>query len=254
MSDMNEILRSLNNRKSTRVFTGDHIPKEDTAAILNASFQAPTAGNQQLYTILNITDSKLKHTVSELCDHQPFIEEADLVLIYLADCKKYLDIYRAANVENVRKPGVGDLLLAMMDACIAAQNAAVAAESLGIGSCYIGDVIENAESMKEVLHLPDYVMPACMLVFGYPTKQQKNRTKPNRFRKEAIVFENTYADRSSEEWKEDFIIRANRDNYDFEKDIQAFCTRKYMSDFSIEMTRSVEVYLRKFMERDTNGK
>ena len=66
----------------------------------------------------------------------------------------------------------------------------VAAESLGIGSCYIGDIIENYETVSELLELPDYVLPAAMVVYGYPTESQKSRKKPIRFEKKYIVFEN----------------------------------------------------------------
>ena len=83
-------------------------------------------------------------------------------------------------------------MLAVADTCIAAQNAVVAAESLGIGSCYIGDVLENAEAMRDALHLPQYVVPACMLVFGRPTEQQQRRPKPARFAEQAVVCENVH--------------------------------------------------------------
>ncbi len=83
-------------------------------------------------------------------------------------------------------------MLAVTDAVIAAQNAVVAAESLGIGSCYIGDIMEQYEEHREILQLPEYVFPSCMLVFGYPTPQQSMRPKPERCRLEDIVQENTY--------------------------------------------------------------
>ena len=122
-------------------------------------------------------------------------------------------------------------------------------EGVGIGSCYIGDVIENAEQMREALCLPEYVAPACMLVFGRPTDQQKIRPKPARFAKDAVVCENTYRDRTDDELRADFTARAaanGQQNYDFTTAIQAFCKRKYESDFSREMTRSAEVYLEDF--------
>ena len=134
----NEILQALSARKSVRVYTDEPVTEAERDAILQAAFQAPTAGNQQLYTILNITDPALKARLADLCDHQPFIAKAPLVLVFLADCRRWLQAYKAAGIEDVRTPGVGDLLLAMADTCIAAQNAVVAAESLGIGICYIG--------------------------------------------------------------------------------------------------------------------
>ena len=237
----NEILQALSARKSVRVYTDEPVTEAERDAILQAAFQAPTAGNQQLYTILNITDPALKARLADLCDHQPFIAKAPLVLVFLADCRRWLQAYKAAGIEDVRTPGVGDLLLAMADTCIAAQNAVVAAESMGIGSCYIGDVIETAEQMREALCLPENVAPACMLVFGRP--------KPARFAKDAVVCENTYRDRTDDELRADFTTRAaanGQQNYDFTTAIQAFCKRKYESDFSREMTRSAEVYLEDF--------
>ena len=202
----NAILSALSARKSVRVFTPDPVTPDERAAILNAAFQAPTAGNQQLYTILDITDPALKATLADLCDHQPF--------------------------------------------CIAAQNAVVAAESLGIGSCYIGDVLENAEAMRDALHLPQYVVPACMLVFGRPTEQQQRRPKPARFAEQAVVCENVYTDRTPDELRADFAAKAAANgqlDYNFDKAVQAFCKRKYASDFSREMTRSAEIYWKEFL-------
>lgn len=151
---MNEVLQQLYARKSVRAFEESEITPQEKQAILRAAFEAPTAGNQQLYTILDITDSALKQTLSETCDHQPFIAKAPMVLIFCADCQKWLDAYEACGCAP-RRPGPGDLLLAMADACIAAQNAVTAAQSLGIGSCYIGDILENCEQHRALLGLPE---------------------------------------------------------------------------------------------------
>ena len=94
----NAILSALSARKSVRVFTPDPVTPDERAAILNAAFQAPTAGNQQLYTILNITDPALKARLADLCDHQPFIAKAPLVLVFLADCRRWLQAYKAAGM------------------------------------------------------------------------------------------------------------------------------------------------------------
>lgn len=143
-----------------------------------------------------------------------------------------------------RKPGAGDLMLAVMDATIAAQNAVVAAESLGIGSCYIGDIMENCEAQRTILQLPEYVFPAAMLVFGWPTSQQKNRPKPKRVDLKYILHENSYPHMDGEELKEMYAEQCG--NQTFEEWATAFCNRKYNSDFSREMTRSVEQYLEQF--------
>ena len=242
---MNKIIESLYARKSVRVYTEEEITREDKEAVLNAALQAPSAGCQLLYTILDITDQDKKERLAKLCDDQAFIAKAKLVLVFCADCRKWLSFYREAGL-TPRRPGAGDLLLAVEDAVIAAQNAVTAAESLGIGSCYIGDVMEQCETHRELLHLPPYVFPAAMLVFGYPTEQQKARKKPERCNLNDIVHENGYQRKSGGELRE--MFRKNYKERDFEGWIQAFCNRKYNSDFSKEMTRSVGEYLKVFEE------
>lgn len=241
---MNEILQSLHARKSVRAFEERPVPEQVKRAILEAATQAPTAGNQQLYTILDITDQALKEQLAESCDHQPFIARAPMVLVFCADLLKWLDVFEEGGAAP-RRPGCGDLLLAVDDALIAAQNAVVAAESLGLGSCYIGDVMEQCETQRRLLGLPEYVFPAAMLVFGWPTAQQRQRPKPPRCRLEDIVQQNTYRRRTGEELRRMFDKEtASRS---FEEWSQAFCKRKYNSDFSVEMSRSVRQYLESYL-------
>ena len=240
---MNEVIESLYRRKSVRAYEDREIPEEMKQLILEAAMQAPSAGCQQLYTILDITDRKLKETLAETCDHQPFIAKAPMVLVFCADCKKWYDAYIEAGCEP-RKPGLGDLMLAVTDTAIAAQNAVVAAESLGIGSCYIGDIMENCEEQRKLLELPDYVFPAAMLVFGWPTKQQKERQKPERCDLKHIVHENTYRSMDGAELRAMFAHECK--NRTYEEWCSAFCKRKYNSDFSREMSRSVAKYLEQF--------
>lgn len=178
---MNEIIKSLYSRKSVRAYEDRAIPQEMKNLILEAAMQAPSAGCQQLYTILDITDQKLKEAL---------------------------------------------------------------AESLGIGSCYIGDVMENYEEQRPLLQLPDYVFPAVMLVFGWSTGQQKQRSKPQRCELKHIVHENAYRSMDGEELRE--MLAHECKNQTYEEWCSAFCNRKYNSDFAKEMSRSVAEYLEQF--------
>ena len=243
---MNEVIKQLYERKSMRVFEEREITAEDKALIHQAAAMAPSAGNQQLYTILDITDESLKAKLADSCDHQPFIATGKMVLIVCADCQKWYEGFLMAGCEP-RKPGVGDLLLAVSDANIAAQNMVVAAQSLGIGSCYIGDIMENCEIHREMLNLPKYVFPAAMLVFGYPTKQQLERQKPERAAMKHIVHENGYRHMDGKELKEMFETKALTQTY--ENWMKTFCDRKFNSDFSKEMSRSVGEYIKAFEEK-----
>jgi nitroreductase/FMN reductase (NADPH)/FMN reductase [NAD(P)H] len=238
----NEVIKNLMERKSVRAYLEQPISQKDIQTILEAAANAPTAGNQQMYTILHITDQKLKERLADTCDHQPFIAKAPLVLIFLADMQKWYDAFAEQGC-NPRKPGAGDFLLAVDDSLIAAQNAVTAAESLGIGSCYIGDIMEQCEVHRELLQLPEYVFPAAMVVFGYPTEQQKNRQKPERLSMSVLVHENTYRPLGKVERQQ--LLRS-KGNQPIQETFRAFHDRKYDSDFAREMTRSVEEYLKEF--------
>ena len=240
---MNTVIENLMERKSVRAFSDKEITSEEKEVILRAAMAAPSAGCQQMYTILDITDQSLKDTLSETCDHQPFIAKAKMVLIFCTDYQKWYDAFVLAGC-SPRTPRAGDFLLATEDAAIAAQNAVTAAQSLGIGSCYIGDIMENYEKHRKLLHLPDYVFPSLMVVFGYPTQQQMERTKPARADLDFIVHENGYRKLTQEELKRN--IAKDTGSRTFEEWTKAFCKRKYESDFSLEISRSVEEALKKF--------
>ena len=141
---MNQVIKELKERKSVRAYRDEEITLEEKNMILQAAIQAPTAGNMALYSIIDVQDQQLKNQLAETCDHQPFISQAPLVLLFLADYQKWYDMYCAYHDENI-KLEEADMILALEDAMIAAQNAVMGAWSLGIGSCYIGDILENFE-------------------------------------------------------------------------------------------------------------
>ena len=137
-------------------------------------------------------------------------------------------------------------MLAIDDAVIASQNAVTASESFGIGSCYIGDVMECHDEIRALLNLPEHVFPASMVVFGYPTDKQKERIKPERVAMEHIVHENAYRTMDSAELKK--MLSKNAANTTYEKWLTAFCNRKFNSDFSVEMSNSIEKYFKQFIK------
>ena len=171
---MNETIRLLDARCSTRAYDPAPLTGEEKRAVLHAAMRAPTAGNLMLYSIIEIEDQALKDRLAVTCDDQPFIARAPWVLLFVADFQKWMDLFAACGCDQLPgvphgvTPGLGDLLMACNDALIAAQNAVVAAESLGIGSCYIGDIMELGETHAELLQLPRYTFPVAMLCFGRP--------------------------------------------------------------------------------------
>ena len=234
---MNEILRQLHDRKSVRVYEDRPVEADVKRAILEAAIQAPSAGNMALYTILDITDQEIKNKLAVSCDNQPFIATAPVVLIFCADYRRWYDVF-CEYVEEVRKPDMGDLFLAHADALIAAQNAVVAAHSLGLGSCYIGDITENYEFHRELLNLPRYAVPAAMLCIGYPTEQQLQRVKPPRHAVSDLVHENGYSLEKSHAMARMLSQQQGKDGEELTEWLNRFCNRKWNSEFSREMSRS----------------
>jgi hypothetical protein len=179
------------------------------------------------------------------------------VLIFLADLQKWIDLFAYANaaavtdVEHRSVPGPGDLLLACSDAIIAAQTAALAAESLGIGSCYIGDILENAEVHCELLGLPQHTLPVAMLVFGRPRAEREPAPRQTKY----VVMRDRYhrlTDDELSEVTEDLGVlhaphgfRPGIENYP-----QAIYARKFTSDFMREMNRSVAWWLERWQSAE----
>ena len=245
----NPVIKQLLERKSMRVFEKEAMPEEDVRAILAAAVRAPTAGNMMLWTAIRVTDEAKKQQLAISCDNQPFIATAPLVLVFCADYKRWFDVFKTVKLgEKLRIPGEGDFLLAMEDTVIAAHAAVTAADALGYGSCYIGDILEHCDTQREILGLPEYVKPVCMAVFGKPTAQQWERKKPVRFAIDEVVHENTYRDVGGEGMRAMLEKRQELTGEAFDKWLLAFTKRKWNSEFSCEMTRSSKQMLEEWNE------
>lgn len=254
---MNQTIEILRKRKSVREYENREVSAEVRAEILNATLRAPTAGNLTLYSILDVTDQSLKDKLVTTCDSQPFIATAPMVWIFLADYQRWYDYFHVSGVEELcaqkgipmLKPQEGDLFLACCDALIAAQTAVVAAEALGLGSCYIGDIIENYETHRDIFNLPPYTFPIGMVVFGYPTLTQKERIQTPRFDQKFIVFENQYHSLDRDEFNEMFferqkLISKNKIAEGIDTFGKATYLRKFSAEYSAEMRRSVREMLK----------
>lgn len=251
---MNGTLQTIHSRTSLRRYKDISIKEEHLEALLSATLRAPTAGNMMLYTVIAITDQEMKNTLSKTCDNQPFIAKAPLLLVFLADYQRWFDYYLHSGVsEFCKKTGydfqgadLGDLFIAINDALIAAQTAVLAAESLGIGSCYIGDIMENYEIHRELLDLPEYVVPITMLCLGYYPDNYQPRYV-GRFPQEYIIHREKYHRLDEKELEDMFQAEEKRfpasNKFGAENLGQFFYARKTGSAFAKEMSRSMRVAL-----------
>jgi nitroreductase len=258
---MNETLAVIERRRSTRVYSSQPITDSEKDAILQATLRAPTAGNLMLYSIIEVEDQSLKDHLAETCDHQPFIARAPYVLLFLADFQRWFDYYTLSGVEArckelglpYRTPQVGDLLLACCDALIAAQTAVLAAESLGIGSCYIGDILENSEIHRQLFNLPPYALPITLLCFGHPFHPPTAESHISRFERRFIVSKNAYHRLSPQDFSEMFQELEAKDLLHHQPVEgannlgQHVYFRKFAADFTLEMNRSVQEMIKNWL-------
>ena len=156
----NQTLELIKNRRTIRAYDPKPLSQEEVDTIIHGAMRAPTAGNLMMYSIIQVSDQNLKDHLVKTCDNQPLIAKAPLVLLFLADTQRWWDYFKVSEVEEkcneigrkFQTPQESDLLLACCDALIAAQNSVITAEALGIGSCYIGDIMENYETSHDEFH------------------------------------------------------------------------------------------------------
>ncbi len=250
---LNPVLKTIHNRTSLRRYKDTPISDEHLKTVLEATLRAPTAGNMMLYSVLTIKDQAMKEKLSKTCDNQPFIARAPLLLVFLADYQRWFDYYRMSDVAQLREPDVGDLFLAMDDAIVAAQTAVLAAESLGMGTCYIGDIMENYETHRELLQLPDYVFPAAMLTLGYYPDDYSPKFR-DRFAEEYIVHSEKYRNLSDEDLQKMFVGLeegfSHNNKFGAKNMGQFMYARKTGSEFAREMSRSIRAALQNWQGRE----
>ena len=257
------MLDTLEHRSSTRAFARDDdgrpvaVTDEQRAAILHAASRAPSAGAMMMYSIVSIREQATLDRLADLCDHQPMIAKAPWALIFVVDYAKWIDLFEHVGcfepefVERTgkaprRAPGLGDFAIAAQDAVIAAQNAVVAAEALGLGSCYIGDIVENAEEVAELLDLPPYTMPLSMLIIGTPRKERPAIAHPV----VNLVHEERYcradaATMDAQVAEMDAMFRPHA-RVVGERVVDIY-TRKHTSPFMAEMSRSMEWWFKNWL-------
>lgn len=246
--------KEIEKRRSYRSFSDRPVEKEVLEELKTMTLRAPSAGNMQLFSVIEVTDPEKKALLARTCDNQAFIAKAPIVWVFLADSQKWYDYFRLSGCEEhfgkqVRKPGIGDFHLSMQDAMAAAQTAVLAAESLGLKSCYIGDIIECYEEVQQAFNLPAFASPACLLVMGYP-KEEIKAPYSRRPDNASFFMENSYPELDKE-----YLDRMYSNQEDFLRERKIlplenkgniadyYFNRKYTSDFMDEMNRSVEVFL-----------
>jgi len=185
---MNPIINHIHQHSSIRKYKSDPVSKESIEAIVIAGQRAATSSNLQMYSVVATTDPHDRKLIASFCGNQSHIITAPVFMTWCADLSRLERVclelgydHQAGYVEN--------FLLAVVDAAIAAQNAALAAESLGLGFCYIGAIRNHPKEVSNLLDLPRLVFPLVGMTLGWPDTESKIRP---RLPLEAVLSWDTY--------------------------------------------------------------
>lgn len=187
----NDVLASLLSHRSVRAYLPDPLAPGTLEQLVAAAQSASTSSNLQAWSVVAVEDKARKARLAVLARDQKHINEAPLFLVWIADLSR---LRRVASTSGSPSDGLNYLesfVLAVIDASLAAQNAAIAAESFGLGTVYIGAIRNEPEKVAAELNLPPGAFPVFGLVVGKPDPARPASVKP-RLPQATILHRETY--------------------------------------------------------------
>lgn len=178
------------NHRSIRKYSDKDITEDLLNEILSAGIRASTTGNMQVYSIVITRDEDRRKKLAPLHFNQPMVAQAPVVLTFCADFNRFNKWCKQRNAN----PGYDNFLsfmTASIDALLAAQNVCLAAESKGLGICYLGTTTYMADKIIDLLHLPKGVVPVTTITMGYP---DEDPALVDRLPLDAVVHYEKYCD------------------------------------------------------------
>jgi FMN reductase (NADPH) len=195
--------KTIFNHRSIRKYKTTPLDQELLNHILLAGTRASTTGNMQVYSIIVTTDPGLKEKLWEAHFKQDMVKTAPVILTFCADFNRF----NKWCSQRKATPGYDNFLsfvTAAIDALLVAQNVALAAESKGLGICYLGTTTYNAGKIIDILNLPAGVVPVTAFPVGYPEEIPE---LTDRLPLEAVVHYEKYKDYSEEMINELYKIK-----------------------------------------------
>ncbi len=172
---MNPVIDLLKNHRSIRQFTSEPVSDEQIEAIIDAAGWSATSNFVQAYSVIRVTNMETRRQIAELAGDQTWVEKSPVFFMFCADLKRSQNACKLENKE-MASGFTEQLILASVDVGIAAQNAMIAAESMGLGGVFIGGIRNDPEKVCDLLKIPDQVYPVFGLCLGYP--EGKSEQKP----------------------------------------------------------------------------
>ncbi|MBL7163917.1 MAG: NADPH-dependent oxidoreductase [Anaerolineales bacterium] len=184
----NSTIELIHKHGSVRNYKSDPVSREIIEIIVAACQRASTSSNLQMYSAIATTDQAKRTRLMSLCGGQKHIGGAPVFLTWCADLNR---LTRACDMQGYTHEAgyMENLLLAVVDVSLVMQNAALAAESLGLGFCYIGAIRNSPQEVIDLLALPKQVFPICGMTLGWPVESPSIRP---RLPLEAVLHWDTY--------------------------------------------------------------
>jgi FMN reductase (NADPH) len=170
------ILDLIRRHSSVREYLPDQVPAETVEAIIAAAQSTSTSSNLQAYCVVAVTDAAIRSRLAVLCGDQAHVAQAPVFLAWCADLARLDRVCRLRGYTQVTEY-CENFLVAAMDTAIAAQTAALAAESLGLGICYIGAIRNRPHQIIEELRLPRFTFPITGMTVGWPAIEPPKRPR-----------------------------------------------------------------------------
>jgi nitroreductase len=218
---MKNISDTLLNRRTIRKYASKPVDDKLLSKILEMGCRASTTGNMQVYSIIITRDTDKKKELSPLHFGQKMITEAPVVLTFCADFNRFNLWCRLRNAE----PGYDNFLsfvTAAIDALLVAQTVCIAAESEGLGICYLGTTTYTADKIIEVLKLPKGVVPITTVTLGWPDEKPE---QVDRLPLEAITHNEIYTDYTNDDIE--FFYQEKESREDSRKYVEENCSETH---------------------------
>ncbi|MGK0554225.1 oxygen-insensitive NADPH nitroreductase [Macrococcus capreoli] len=186
---MNDIIKLLHHHRSIRQFKDETLSQETIATLVRAAQSASTSSYVQAYSIIGITDPAIKRQLRDISG-QSYVEHNGHLFIFIADFNRHQALGEHLNQPIADYFGTTEsLIVGTVDAALASQNMAIAAESMGLGICYIGSLRNDMQQVIDLLNLPEYTYPLFGMVVGVPESEGSQK---ERLPIDVVYHENSY--------------------------------------------------------------
>jgi nitroreductase len=189
--DWNDSLETLLSHRSVRSYLSDPLPSGTLEWLVAAAQSAASSANMQTWSVVAVEDPERKAELCKLANNQVYVNQAPVFLVWLADLGRLAYVADSRGLPHVALDYLELLIKAVVDASVAAQNATTAAESIGLGTVYIGAIRKNTQEVATLLNLPPFVFPVFGLCVGYPNHESQPAMKP-RLPQSAVLHRETY--------------------------------------------------------------